>query len=44
MHTALVVHNPYAQLPISEDLFQGLPQLVRRGNQMLWTDGAALLP
>lgn len=38
-HRAFVVHNPFAKMPIDEAVFQSLPQLVRRGSEMVWTDG-----
>lgn len=38
-HRAFVVHNPFAKTPIDEAVFQSLPQLVRRGSEMRWTDG-----
>lgn len=38
-HNVIVVHNPHARSPISEDLWEGLPQVVRRGDQMIRTDG-----
>lgn len=35
----LVVHNPFAELPLGENTFSKFPQLVRRGeDQMVWTD------
>jgi hypothetical protein len=40
-HSALIVHNPYAKLRISETLWGNLPQLAVRGDQMAWTDGAS---
>lgn len=43
-YSVLVVHNPYAQLSISEGIWGGLPQFVRRGDQMIWTDGGSPWP
>ena len=40
IHRALVVHNPHAQHPISEDIWSGIPQFVQREGEMIWTDGA----
>jgi hypothetical protein len=41
-HNALVLHNPNAHLHVTEELWRGLPQLVRREGQMVWTDHAGL--
>jgi hypothetical protein len=38
-HDVLVLHNPYAYHPISEATWSDYPQLVRRGDGMVWTDG-----
>jgi hypothetical protein len=38
-HHAVVVHNPYAEISISEDPWGDLPQFVVRGKEMKWTDG-----
>jgi hypothetical protein len=38
--TALVAHNPFAKHPIDESVFRMWPQLVVRGNTMVWTAGS----
>ena len=38
-YNALIVHNPHAQYAIPEALWNGLPQFVERGDEMVWTDG-----
>ena len=38
-HKVFVLHNPYAHHPLAEELFSDFPQLVRRGANMIWTDG-----
>ncbi len=35
---AIVVHNPFAIKPMSEEIFRGSPQLVKRGDYMKWID------
>ena len=37
-HEVLVVHNPHALVPLSEELFSDYPQFVRRGDVMFWND------
>jgi hypothetical protein len=37
-HQVIVLHNPFAECPLDEDLFEGFPQLVVRGDNMVWTD------
>jgi hypothetical protein len=39
-HEVLVVHNPYAQRPLGQDVFSMYPQLVPREGYMYWTDDA----
>ncbi len=38
-HDALVMHNPNATYPLPEDVWGDCPQFVRRGDELLWTDG-----
>ena len=38
-HDVFVVHNPLAAQAINEAVFDGFPQLVRRGSTMEWSDG-----
>lgn len=38
-HDALMMHNPNAVRPLPEDVWGDCPQLVRRGDELLWTDG-----
>jgi hypothetical protein len=37
-HHVLVLHNPHAAVPLPESVFAGVPQLVLRGERMVWTD------
>lgn len=37
-HRILVLHNPFSPRPISPRIFRDLPQLVREGSDMVWTD------
>jgi hypothetical protein len=38
-HNVLVMHNPHAYYPISQQVFSCYPQLIPVGDQMQWTDG-----
>ncbi len=38
-HAVLILHNPNAHHPISEELWTEFPQLVAREDEMAWTDG-----
>lgn len=38
-HDALMMHNPHAALPLPEEPWGHYPQFVRRGDELLWTDG-----
>ncbi len=38
-HDSLVMHNPNATHPLPEDMWGDCPQFVRRGEELLWTDG-----
>jgi hypothetical protein len=38
-HDALVMHNPNAQCALPEEPWGDCPQFVRRGDDLLWTDG-----
>jgi hypothetical protein len=42
-HVALLVHNPYALVPISHQVFSAIPQLIREQGHVRWTDGAAIV-
>lgn len=37
-HRAVVLHNPHAYHPITEDVWSAIPQLVVQGEGMIWTD------
>lgn len=37
-HFALVVHNPFAAVPLSSDLFGDMPQLIHGDGEMYWND------
>lgn len=37
-HNVVVIHNPFAQNPIPRTFFGRVPQLVRKGGIMRWTD------
>ena len=39
-HKILVAHNPYATDPISQEIWDSIPQLVDVGGEMAWNDGA----
>jgi hypothetical protein len=38
-HRVVVAHNPFAQCPVSPILWAAYPQLVRQGEDLIWTDG-----
>ena len=38
-HLAVVFHNPFADIPISEKIWGDVPQMVRRGEKMEWLSG-----
>jgi hypothetical protein len=38
----LVLHNPHATVPMPEGLLGPVPELVRRGEQMFWSDKIAI--
>lgn len=38
-HQVFVVHNPFAQQPLDQSVFDLFPQLVPSGRRMVWTDG-----
>lgn len=38
-HRMHIYHNPYALRPINPDLFPGMPQMVRVGEEMKWING-----
>jgi hypothetical protein len=38
----LVLHNPHATVPMPEGLLGRVPELVRRGEQMFWSDKVAV--
>lgn len=38
-HDVLIVHNPHAYHPISQEVWREFPQFVPEGNTMVWTDG-----
>lgn len=42
-HNVLVLHNPFTECPVSEDIWGESPQWVRRGSVMMWTDGAPIV-
>jgi hypothetical protein len=42
-HAARLLHNPMATTPITEDGWRNVPQLVRRGSDMHWTDGVPIV-
>jgi hypothetical protein len=39
LHSAIVVHNPFARVPIAPSSFRDLPQWVNGDGKMWWTDG-----
>ena len=39
-HDVLVLHNPYAYHPLSQEPWKELPQFVPINSEMKWTDGA----
>jgi hypothetical protein len=41
-HNALLVHNPHAKIEIPKEIWGAIPQLVRKEDQMVWTDGGGL--
>lgn len=43
-HRALVAHNPAALAPISEALWDDLPQAVERDGALMWSDGRSMFP
>ena len=39
-HSTILAHNPHASCPLYEADWADIPQFVRRGDDMQWTDGA----
>jgi hypothetical protein len=37
-HGVVVVHNPFASAPTKDTTFARFPELVKRGNSLVWTD------
>ena len=37
-HAIMVLQNPFSPQPISPEIFRDLPQLIREGSEMVWTD------